>query len=126
VDLSLTIDSKNHSVVRYVLELCHFVMDDNERQAFKLQSYDSKEAMGDAAANIQRRAFRKMWELEGLNADVEEQLNKKMGSRGKKPTVAGVGARVRTYMEQFKLKELQNRPATDTDAVGTPPDNRSI
>ena len=38
VDLPLTIDSKNHSVARYALELCHFVMDDNERQAFQLQS----------------------------------------------------------------------------------------
>jgi len=57
---------------------------------------------------------------------VEEQLNQKKGSQGKKPTVAGVGARVRIYMEQFKLKELQNRPAHETDAVGTLPGNRSI
>jgi len=63
LELPLTIDSKNHSVARYALELCHFVMDDNERQAFKLQSYDSKEAMGDSAASIQQKAFRKMWEL---------------------------------------------------------------
>jgi len=30
LELPLTIDSKNHSVARYALELCHFVMDDNE------------------------------------------------------------------------------------------------
>ena len=33
---------------------------------------------------------------------------------------------VRSYMEQHKMKELQDRPAPETDAVGNPPDNQSI
>ena len=82
--------------------------------------------MGDAAAIIQQNAFKKMWVLEGLDPNDEEQLNKKKGSQGRKPTVAGVGARVRSYMEQHKMKELQDRPAPETDAVGTLPENQSI
>ena len=102
-------------------------MDAQELQAFRSKSFQSEELMISAADDIQRKAFRKMWELEGDDPDVEEQTMKSKGSQAKKPNILGVGARVRKYKEEFKLKELQERPVTGVAAPpGTPPGNASI
>lgn len=105
-------DEKNLKYVYYSLELCAYVLTDDERQSFKMRSYQSEAELMDAAGDIQRRAFRKMYELEGTDPDEEEKANKTRGSRGKKATVLGVGHRVRDY----KTKHLSGGNLRDIDA----------
>ena len=121
-----TVASGDQSTARYVLELCQYVMDAQEQQDFQMKSFATDEQLQTAADTIQQRAFRKMFQFEGDDPKTEEQLLKKKGSQGKKPTVSGVGSRVRKYKAKYNLKELQEKPETEIAAAGTPPDNRSM
>lgn len=121
-----TVASGDQSTARYVLELCEFVMDAQEQQDFRLKSFETDEQLQTAADTIQQRAFRKMFQLEGGDPNIEEQLLKKKGSKGKKPTVSGVGTRVRKYKAKYNLNELQEKPETEITVASTPPDNRSM
>ena len=118
-----TVASGDQSMARYVLELCQFVMSAQELQDFRLKSFATDEELQSAADAVQQTAFRKMFELEGDDPLTEEQLLKSKGSKGKKPTVSGVGARVRKFKQQYKLVELQERPEERT---GTPRGNMSM
>ena len=50
-----------------------------------------------AASDIQQRSFRKLWEFEGDDSDVQQQVNAAAGGRKKLPTHGAVGARVLKY-----------------------------
>jgi len=67
---------------------------------------DSKDdaALTQAASAVEKRAFIKMWELEGK--DVEEALykNEKRGARGRKPTYLAIGKRMGLYKGDRELK----------------------
>ena len=62
-----------------------------------MKSYESYEQLMIAAGNIQCRAFLQMYQFEGSNPKSEEKLNKTKGTHAKKPTILGVGHRVRDY-----------------------------
>ena len=63
--LPLTVAPGDHSMARYVLELCQFVMNAQELQDFRSKSFAIDKELQSAADAIQQRAFRKMFELEG-------------------------------------------------------------
>ena len=121
------------SLARNSIELCQFVMSEEEIEKMKTGGLPDEELM-QLATVIGNRAFTKLWELEGLDPNIEAQLNaKKKGGQQKKPTYGAVGRRVGDYKKilaeksgkKVKEVELQERPPQQ-DAAGTPEGNKSI
>lgn len=79
----------NHKLVRNTLELCQYVMLEEEQQSFRTQQLD-KEHLMTAAVKIESTAFRK-WEFEGIT-NIEN-------SQGKKPFYFAAGKCIRQYKQ---------------------------
>ena len=117
------------------MERCQYVMSEEEQKSFRTQLLDEEQLMT-AADKIERTAFRKMWELEGIT-DIENEikLNRLQGSRGKKPFYLAVGKRIRQYKQylasltggdaEAEAEVLRERPPHE-ERPGTPPGNTSI
>ena len=66
-----------------------------------------EEELNTVAANVEQRAFRKMWEFEGIDDnELKADANKKLGRH--QPTYGAVGARVREY-KKYLAKMSGNR-----------------
>ena len=126
-------ESYSHkSNVKYTLELCQFVMSEDELNAFRNRNSVERGELLQLAAEIETRSFRKMWELEGEDPDVSEQTNRKAGSKAKKPTYGAVGPRVLKYKKLLcpngdaSNEPLRDRPPPEEEPTGTPQGNMSI
>jgi hypothetical protein len=86
------------NLVRKSLELCQYVMSAGELVLFQSKSLTEEDELQTVAKDIELRAFRKMWEFEGIS-EIDEKFatNKRLGSRGQQPTYGALGARVREY-----------------------------
>jgi len=75
----------------------------------------TKESILQLASVIQMRAFKKMWTLEGVDAEKEYEKNEKKSSQNaKKPTYMAIGKRVREYKQAIGKNSddpLCERPA---------------
>lgn len=73
-------------------------MSAGELVLFQSKSLTEEDELQTVAKDIELRAFRKMWEFEGIS-EIDEKFatNKRLGSRGQQPTYGAVGARVREY-----------------------------
>ena len=104
--------------LKNVLELAWLVASNEEKNVLKDKTTD-KAKLNDVTCDIEERAFRKMYELEGRNPDTEMKNNEKNPSRAAKPTYLALGARVRNYKKQ--LGQLYGQPkAKDITLVERP------
>ena len=116
----------------YSLELCQFVMTPQEIALFtRPNSFADRKDLLDLAGDIERRSFRKMYEFEGKDPDIEVQVNsREPSSRQKTTKVGGIGPRVMQYKKTFggRHVDLRERQPAEAEEVvqGTPPGNRSI
>jgi hypothetical protein len=125
---------KEKQLFKNVLELCEYVADDDEKRALRTNNL-SKEDLKRHANSIQRKSMRMLWEFEGLDADDQENAQKKKNpSQRQKPTYLAMGGRVRAY-KQYLAKASGNttnaydeklRPRPPIADPGTPEDTRSI
>merc|ERR1712154_706867 len=93
--------------LKNVLELAWLVASNEEKNVLKDKKTD-KATLNDLTCDIEERAFRKMYELEGKNPDQEMKKNEQNPSRAAKPTYLALGARVRKYKKQ--LGQLYGQP----------------
>ena len=107
------------NLIKKSLELCQYVMSEEELFAFRAGTFTDEEALRTAADEIERRAFRKMWEFEGFDDIDRKEAENNNGGRGQQPTYGAVGSRVREYKKylsklsgnQYPDKEpLRERP----------------
>jgi hypothetical protein len=126
---------KEKQLFKNVLELCEYVADDDEKRALRTNNL-SKEDLKRHANSIQRKSMRMLWEFEGLDADDEENAQKKKNpSQRQKRTYLAMGGHVRAY-KQYLAKASGNttrnandeklRPRPPMADPGTPEDSRSI
>jgi hypothetical protein len=75
--------------------------EEEELDLFRTHTFSSKEDLLRLTSAFENCAFKAMWVLEGV-ADAEREYleNKKKGSRMKKPTYMGIGARVCEYKKK--------------------------
>lgn len=120
------------SNVIYSLELCQFVMTDDEIALFRNpDSFADRKDLLDLAKDIEQRSFRKMYELEGEDPDTAIQTNAQQpSSRQKTAKVGGIGPRVYKYKKEIlgigRKDDLRERPQAEEEVQGTPPGNLSI
>lgn len=90
--------------LKLALELCEYVCTSTELATLREGSNSSvpKESILQLASAIQLRAFKKMWTLEGFDAEIEYQKNeKKPPQNAKQPTYMAIGKRVRKYKKKI-------------------------
>jgi hypothetical protein len=113
------------NLIKKSLELCQYVMSEEELFAFRAGTFTDEEALRTAADEIERRAFRKMWEFEGFDDIDRKEAENNNGGRGQQPTYGAVGSRVREYKKylaklsgnQYSDKEpLRERPEEEEGA----------
>jgi len=109
-DAELPQQYSEHANARHSLELCQFVLSKGEFDTFRLHGIKNEKELKDLSDEIEARAFRKMWELEGRNAEEEEENNKKKGSRASQPTYGAIGVRVREYKTSCIKREIEPFP----------------
>ena len=130
--VSLPRGYSHKSNVIYSLELCQFVMTPQEIALFtRPNSFADRKDLLDLAGDIERRSFRKMYEFEGKDPDIEVQVNsREPSSRQKTTKVGGIGPRVMQYKKTFggRHVDLRERQPAEAEEVvqGTPPGNTSI
>jgi len=103
-------DYNEPSLMTYSLELCEFVMSEDEKAKFRDKGMDRTELFT-LASKVEERAFKKMYEFEGKNVEEEMENNKKNGSRAPKPTYQGLGKRVFKYKKDL----ARRRGLSDAD-----------
>jgi hypothetical protein len=67
---------KEKQLFKNVLELCEYVADDDEKRALQTNNL-SKEDLKRHANSIQRKSLRMLWEFEGLDANDQENAQKR-------------------------------------------------
>ena len=108
--------------VKLALELCEYVCTPTELATLREGSNSSvpKESILQLASAIEMRAFKKMWTLEGDDAEKEYENNeKKPPQNAKKPTYLAVGKRVRVYKQKvakFDSSKSSNDPLCERPA----------
>jgi hypothetical protein len=122
-------------MVKNTLEICEYVMTEEEKNALKNNLSLSDQELIENATNIEKRSFRMMWEFEGLDPDIEERNQLKMNkSQRKAATYLAIGRRVREYKKylakisgnthDYDAEKLRPRPPLQEP--GTPHDNHSV
>ena len=96
--------------VKNTLELCQFVCTSEEQESIRNGKSLEKEALLQLADTIGKRAFDKMWTLEGKDPEQEKVSMKKKGSQNSlKPTYLAVGKRVRVYKQAVVIHKGINK-----------------
>ena len=106
-------------MVTNTLELCQCVTSADEHEQSKLRTLSDDDLIR-LTSVIGIRAFKAMWLLEGVvDAETEFENNKKKGSRMKKPTYLGIGARIRDYKKDVSgsgTARIYNAVVLEVDA----------
>ena len=87
-----------------------FVCTSEEQESIRNGKSLEKEALLQLADTIGKRAFDKMWTLEGKDPEQEKVSMKKKGSQNSlKPTYLAVGKRVRVYKQAVVIHKGINK-----------------
>ena len=134
-DITIPGSYNEKQTLRNSLELCEYVMSDEESKALKSAGLVQEALMKHANA-VERKCFRKMIEFGGDDPDTVEKLeNKKNPSQRKKATYDAIGKRIREYKKHLALcagnngdynKEKLREPRPKAPDPGTPKGNYSI
>lgn len=132
-DVSVPPKYSEKQMVKNTLELCEYVMSDEEKTALKTTGL-SEEALITHSKSVQMNSFRMMWEFEGDDPDTEEKLQKKVNkSQQKKPTYLAIGRRVQEYKKYLAeaagnsdYNDEKLRPRPTIPDPGTPEGNHSL
>jgi hypothetical protein len=121
--------------LRNSLELCDYVMSDEESKALRSTEL-SEEALMKLAHAVEKKCMRKIIEFEGDDPDTVEKLEqKKNPSHRKKPTYNAIGKRIRDYKKHLALcaenngdynEEKLREPRPKAPDPGTPKGNASL
>jgi hypothetical protein len=88
--------------VKNVLELCQCVCSREESNALKDGCNGDRGKLLTTCEQVGKKAFKKMWEFEGVDdTEAEFKQNKALGSRGKMMTYNAVGIRVKDYKKSL-------------------------
>ena len=98
--------------LKNALELCFFVCTSEEATMLRNGKDMDDAKLTQLSLAIEKKAFMKMWEFEGKNAERESSKIRGKGSRANKPTYLALGPRVREYKQELAkfhgLKDYNN------------------
>ena len=124
---------KEKWALKNTLELCDQVVTEEEKAALKRTDLSHTDLMTHVK-DIEKRAFRKMWELEGKDVDVEQQVQDHTNkSQQLEATYLAIGKRVKqhkkalaehTGAQDYNKEKLH--PLPKKAPPGTPEDTHSV